>query len=160
MKIFINNTSHFESGNNKEIESFYTAAKIQPILATKSFIRTLDISECERSEITKLESKNVKLTLDDALQIVAKVTNKTSSEILISKRGHRNVARSLYVYICRKVLGYPLSEIASYLTNCHYSTLSSIVTSFEKHMLISQDAESLLKICLLEVNNKHQPNPS
>jgi len=141
-----------EIGNDVIIKEFYSSEKIKPILSTDNFLKNLNIGPVKSTEITVTERLAVKWSLSEILNVVKKVTGETHEGIVRSTRGHKNIPRSLFIYLSRKIAGHKLNSIADCLSNCHYSTISRALVQFEMSLMNDENLNSLKSICVMELN--------
>ncbi|MDQ2995058.1 MAG: transposase [Pseudomonadota bacterium] len=157
--IFEQYKKYTEAGNDPYIEKFYSSEKIKPILGTKEFIRNLNITKSSSGEIADSEYLSIKITLSTIMESIEKMTGKSKDSIMRSARGQSNDLRSAFIYLSRKIAGHRITDIAIYLSNCHYSTVSAALSRFEKKLTSSDDLQSLIAICKMEIFRIVKSNP-
>ena len=59
--------------------------------------------------------------------VVSRVYGIKEKDLFYSRRGHRNEARNVVIYLARRLRGDRLKEIGGAFKICQYSTVSSIV---------------------------------
>jgi len=138
------------AGNSKEIIDFYSSKRLKPFLASKSFIKKLNISSCSSDELTNL-NKHLRLSLVEILSVVSIVTGVNESQIRKLQRGKINIPRALFIFLCRKISGYKLIEIALFLGNTHYTTISTVLKHFESKLIKQPDVKSFVAVSILKM---------
>lgn len=139
------------AGNDASINEFYSTENVKPVLATKEFIKNLNIEPSESSKEIDLKFVEMKVSLNVILNVVEKISGASKEKITRSARGQKNTLRCLFIYLSRNITGYKINDIAKFLSDCHYSTVSASLSRFEKRIASSQELRSLVALCKMEL---------
>jgi len=108
----------------------YEGQQSAPLLGTKPFIEGLRKLLQERMASFKEvpeANRYVYSELETCLKVVGEVYGMKRGELLTSRRGRRNEARAMAIYMGRKMAGMKYEEIARVFKVSGYSAVSSVV---------------------------------
>jgi len=112
------------------VKSFYERAQWLPVLGSSRFIerlkRWIGKKQISTQEVPQAKAY-VQPSLKACLQAVMRVYGKSEAEIKRSRRGERNEARAIAIYVCRRLAGMREGEIAAAFGVSGYSAVSSAV---------------------------------
>ena len=112
------------------VQSFYASERRGPVLGTQPFIDRLRRRIRQRAgALREVPEAKAYLRPDAAtcLRIVRQVYGTDREVLLSSRRGRRNEARSMAMYVCRQLGGMKLQDIASLFGVGGYSTVRSVI---------------------------------
>lgn len=119
------------------VKSFYEGAQWLPVLGSERFIerlkRWIGRKQPDTKEVPQAKAY-VQPNLGACLQAVMRVYGKSESEIKRSRRGERNEARAIAIYVCRKLAGMREEEIAEVFGVSGYSAVSSVVGRMQEQI--------------------------
>lgn len=110
--------------------------RISPILGSKYFMSDIKlkyISDSIRTEIPQLRMllKNLSQDPENIIQIVSKYFNITPAEIKKYRRGYKNMARMLTIYLIKRFTKLNYQEISDQFENLSPSGISNIYKKIE-----------------------------
>jgi len=121
--------------SSKEVQELFRAKK-QPVIygsdGFKEKVKKLFSKQEVESEIP--ESKVLVYETEQIIRSVCKFYEIGKAELFITRRGFTNEARSMAVFLIRRLRGETLDCIANYFKIKKYSSVSSIVTRFQQSL--------------------------
>ena len=121
--------------SSKEVQELFRAKK-QPVIygsdGFKEKVKKLFSKQEVESEIP--ENKVLVYETEQIIRIVCKFYEIGKAELFITRRGFTNEARSMAVFLIRRLRGETLDCIANYFKIKKYSSVSSIVTRFQQSL--------------------------
>ncbi len=147
-------TMYMSEGNDPLMEEFYSRKTVKSILGSNKFIKNLKIKKPESKEISDYEYFNNKLPLLVIADVIAKVTQQSPENVKQSCPGKSNQFRNIFIYLSRHMFSYKVTEIAKFLSNRHYSGISSTLKSFQKKLSKSKELLALVAICKMQLEFK------
>jgi putative transposase len=125
------------SETDEPTQSFYRSAQWLPVMGSKGFVEKVRRWVGRRSGELKEVPQAKRYIRPDAktcLDVVGRVYGRGEEELKRSRRGERNEARSMAMYVCRKVAGMKQEEIAKEFGLGGYSGVSSVVERVQAEM--------------------------
>jgi REP element-mobilizing transposase RayT len=122
--------SFMRSKVEKPLETFYRARRRLPVLGSEGFIERvrgwLKKKQGDFKEMPEAKSY-VRADSESCLKAVGRVYEMNREELLRSRRGQRNEARAMGMYVCRRMAGMKHEEIAKVFGVGGYSAVSSVI---------------------------------
>lgn len=112
------------------VEAFYQAACTRPMLGSGEFIEGIRAKlKRKPTDVKEVPEAKAYLRPDSktCLEIVARVYGSGTEELLRSRRGRRNEARAMAMYVCRRMAGMKHEAIAQVFGVGGYSAVSSVI---------------------------------
>lgn len=138
---------HIAAGMKKDIKQWRMELYSDCVLGKESFIRKVK-EEFRKKRIKKEVVLSANLKDEDKAEKLLKAVceeYKIGTEGLRGKRGSKNEARKIGIYLlCRKT-GLSNKEIAKFFDNIHYSTISHMRERVEKDVRLKRIADRILK---------------
>lgn len=141
----------------EEINEIFGGQKQPPIFGCEIF--KIKIKKLFSTGISEAEVPESKILLPEITMIVQTICDYyqiSRDELLFSKRGITNEPRHMAIFLIRRLRGEKLMTIADYFHVNKYSSISSIITRFQKRLAndkkLSNKHEDILKL-LYEVND-------
>ena len=129
--------AYMRSKVEEEVESFYLMDKLKPILGSRDFLEEIGrrLRKGER-DFRGVSGAREYLRVDwrKCLMEVGKFYDMNRRELMGSRRGRRNEARGMAMYLCRKHCGLSLEEISRVFRVKGSSTVSSVVGRIQADM--------------------------
>jgi len=117
--------------------SFYGSVQWAPVMGSKIFVekirRWIGKKPKDMKQIPQAKSY-IRPDLKTCLEIVGRVYGREEKELRRSRRGERNEARSMAMYICRKMSGMGHEAIAKEFGIGGYSAVSSVIGRTESEL--------------------------
>jgi len=129
--------NYMKSEIDEPIKTFYSGSRWNPILGSKEFLESI------RKKIKGFEKKTKEIpeartyiqpTLETCLRAVTRVYGVREAEIKRVRRGQRNEARAMGIFVCRRIGGMKLEEIAKEFGMDGYSGVSSVIGRMGREM--------------------------
>jgi len=121
-----------------ESESFLekmNLKKLPSVLGEQAFVRMIKDKFFERKRHIEVpESKRLAPSADRIINAVCMNYGMDEAQLLLAKRGTKNEARSLAIYLFRYMRGASLNDIGKTFDISSYSTVSSIIERFKARM--------------------------
>lgn len=113
----------------ESVESFYESRRWAPALGSKRFIESLRERLRGRpiKEVVPEARSYLRPDIETCLQVVGQVYGVEEEELLKSRRGQHNEARTLAMYVGRKIAGMKHEDLAKVFGVSGYSAVSSAV---------------------------------
>lgn len=112
------------------VKSFYESGRGLPVLGSKNFIESirglLRKKPVDLKEIPEAKPYS-RPDLTSCLAAVKRVYGVGEEALMRSRRGQRNEARAMAMYLCRKLIGMKHEEIAKVFGVGGYSAVSSVM---------------------------------
>ncbi len=118
------------SAVEEPVRSFYESRRWMPVLGTKNFHERLGRRVRKKEAgLTEVPEAKAYLRPDvrTCLEAVGQVYGRGREELFRSRRGQRNEARAMAMYVCRRLAGMKLKEIAKLFGVGGYSAVSSVI---------------------------------
>jgi len=112
------------------VRSFYGSRRWLPVLGSKDFHERLRERVRKREAgFTEVPEAKAYLRPDAStcLEAVRQVYGRRREELLRGRRGQRNEARAMAIYVCRRLAGMKLEDIAKLFGVAGYSAVSSVI---------------------------------
>ncbi|TAJ76768.1 transposase [bacterium] len=112
------------------LKSFYDNKRWVPVLGSKAFIESIRGQVRKRQTNLKEVPEAKPYIRPDCracLDVVERAYGSTNDELMRSRRGQRNEARAMAMYLCRRVAGMKHEEIAKVFGLGGYSAVSSVI---------------------------------
>ncbi len=119
------------------VRSFYENKRWLPVLGSKDFHERLRRRVRKREAgLTEVPEAKAYLRPDAStcLEVVGQVHGRTREDLLRSRRGQRNEARAMAMYVCRRLVGMKLEEIAKLFGVGGYSGVSSVIGRMKEQL--------------------------
>ncbi len=119
------------------VRSFYENKRWLPVLGSKDFHERLRRRVRKREAgLTEVPEAKAYLRPDAStcLEVVGQVHGRTREDLLRSRRGQRNEARAMAMYMCRRLAGMKLEEIAKLFGVGGYSGVSSVIGRMKQQL--------------------------
>jgi putative transposase len=128
-----------ESGKDEDVDRFYRATPLGPILGSNKFCRRIDellVTPRRDREVPARAQVRPKPSIDVIVRMVSMVFGVLEEDLLNLARGRksRGLARGAVAYLSRRVAGYGLSEIARCLRYDSYAGAASSLRRLESKM--------------------------
>jgi putative transposase len=113
----------------QSIKAFYASEQALPVLGSKGFWERIRSWMGGRAQTLKdvPQVKRISPDLTSCFKAVMQVYGKPEEALKRSRRGERNEARAMAMYVCRKMAGMKEEEIAKAFHLSGYSALSSAI---------------------------------
>jgi REP element-mobilizing transposase RayT len=113
------------SGNEESLKQYYQSQRQSPILGSEQFIeRVRQPAGAGTKEHARYERQVVQVGPERVISEIARQYNVTREEIFRGKRGRKNEARKVAMYLVRRCCDRTLTEVASYFGSCSYAAVS------------------------------------
>ena len=139
--------NYVENGNDNELDNFYASTKFNPVLGDNNFRELIDNyinKHSLSSEIVGADNIIIPPSISSILEAVS-LYYKIEIQTITKRSRQKLPARSAAIYICRKVGGYRLSEIADVMGGMIYTGISKSVCRSEQNKILLQDIGIITK---------------
>lgn len=135
-----------EGGVDPETRKFYEQLKQPPILGSERFINKMKRRFRPDKEISEQKRVSKPVSMSRLVTLTAQAFKTDKNDLLqtMRGRGHTNIARTMAMYLSRKVAGYPLNEIADYFGLKSYGSVSSQLYRFKQVLEQEEDTRKKL----------------
>ena len=119
------------------VRSFYESKRWLPVLGSQDFHERLRRRVRKREAgLTEVPEAKAYLRADarTCLEVVGQVYGRTREDLLRSRPGQRNEARAVAMYVCRRLAGMKLEEIAKLFGVGGYSGVSSVIGRMKEQL--------------------------
>lgn len=126
-----------KAGVEPAIDDFYNRRKLGPLLGGKEFLQRVKdkMGERARARDDIPESRLVFAPeVDQIVKATGRVYGKSIEELLKRRRGVRNDARAMAIYLCRALGGHKLSVVAQAVGLKNYSSTSSAYLGMKRRI--------------------------
>jgi len=148
------------SGNKEKLLEFYSSKRRSPILADEGFIFRVKRGRPSISrEHVRYETKILKPSVSSVIKAVADIYQVSEEALFQGRRGKRNEARQVAMYLIRELCDSTLSEVADIFSLGSYGSVggasSVIERRAESDRTLRRRIEELRKIvCSTMIQNK------
>ncbi|MFQ5839326.1 MAG: transposase [Candidatus Methylomirabilales bacterium] len=119
------------------VKLFYESRRWMPVLGTKRFVgrmrKRVRKGQTDIREVPEVKAY-IRPDLKTCLEVVTKAYECGEHDLLRSRRGQRNEARAMAMYVCRRMAGMKQEEIAQVFGVGGYSAVSSTVGRIQVKM--------------------------
>lgn len=122
-------------GDSQKIEQFFEKKHLPAILGDDSFVERIKrkyFNEKHHDEVP--ESKVLAPDMNAIKQAVCSVYRKSPEDLRVSRRGGKNEARNVAIYLIRQYTGETLTRIGREFNISKYTTVSSAVLKIGKEL--------------------------
>ncbi|MFQ5883230.1 MAG: transposase [Candidatus Methylomirabilales bacterium] len=126
-----------KSAVDKPVRLFYESERRLPVLGSTQFRDRLRRRVRKRApDLTEVSAAKAYVRPDamTCLTVVGQVYGTGRGELLRSRRGQRNEARAVAIYVCRRLAGMKLEEIGKLFGMEGYSAVSSVIGRTEREV--------------------------
>ncbi len=126
------------------VRAFYESRRWLPVLGSKDLHKRLRKRVRKReASLTEVPEAKAYLRPDAStcLEVVGQVYGRTREDLLRSRPGQRNEARAVAMYVCRRLAGMKLEEIAKLFGVGGYSAVGSVIGRM-KEQLVERGGET------------------
>jgi REP element-mobilizing transposase RayT len=120
------------------LETFYRSGRMLPVLGSDIFIERvrgwLKKKPVDFKEVPEAKSY-LRADCETCLKAVGRVYGMDREELLQSRRGQRNEARAMGMYVCRRMAGMKHEAIAKIFGVGGYSAVSSVIGRTQAEMI-------------------------
>ncbi|MBI4669620.1 MAG: transposase [Elusimicrobia bacterium] len=128
-----------EAGIDEEMEKFYASKRPHPVLGGNKFsawVKSHGYVEPQKNKIQFSESILARPpSLGRILNIVSQAYEIPLSAIVASQRGRSNEARFVAIYLCKRLSGKSLEEIANNFGRCTDKAVSKAAHAIERSLV-------------------------
>ncbi len=144
---------YMQSKVEKEIEQYYKAKQVGPILGTERFKEWIKAKHWKRQTEKEIpQRRQMAMGMDAYIALLSEVYEIEKEAIVQGKRGLKNESRQIGMYLCREMGGYSHKEIAKTFGLGSYSTVSSVCAVIRERL----KKDKALSQRIQTVNNKLQ----
>jgi len=136
-----------QCGVDDATADFYSKTSLKPVFGTERFKSKLKSLVKINREIPESKAINKPTTIDCVIEIVSQYYQCDKEVIVAPSRGQKNEARSVAVYLSKKLTLSKLNEIAFKFNYKSYEAVASVIASFEKKL--TDDRELKVRIELI-----------
>ncbi len=118
------------SDSEDPVRAFYEAKRTGPVLGSRHFIdRMREQIGKKHADLTEVPQAKpcVRLVWKTCVEVVRRVYGIGEGDLTASRRGQRNEARAMAMYLCRTMAGMKHDEIAKVFGAGGYSAVSSVI---------------------------------
>jgi len=128
------------SGNEEALVKFYSSKKLAPLLGNNDFITR--IREGRTSffieEHTRYETEALRLQISSMLRDIATLYRVSEASLLYGKRGTRNEARQVAMYLVKELCNKSLHTIAELFSLRSYGGVCAACSVIEKQLTVDR----------------------
>jgi putative transposase len=140
-------------GVDEELEAFYTAASVGPVLGTQTFIDSLAVARLDDPEIPQRHAFERVPEISRIIEVVSEVFGVPTATV-VRADGQRNDARAVAIWLCRRPGGLALRPIAHHFGLSHYTAVS--VTCRRLRERLEQDKTLAMRLEVARVRLVHE----
>lgn len=127
------------SGNEEALVKFYSSKKLAPLLGSNDFINKIRERRASFSEEhTRYETVALRPRVSSVLRDIAKLYHVSEETLLHGKRGRRNEARQVAMYLVRELCNKSLHTIAELFSLGSYGGVGAACSVIEKQLTVDR----------------------
>lgn len=119
-----------ENNNDNELDNFYASSKYNPALGNVEFCKLIDEikSHSLSAEIVGADRIRKPPTMEEIINYASQYFGVERNSIIKINRISGNIPRQIVIYVCRKLGGKSLKEIAGSIGNINYKGVSKAIS--------------------------------
>ena len=127
------------SGNEEALVKFYSSKRLAPLLGSNDFINRIREGRASFSEEhTRYETGALRPQVSSVLRDIAKLYQVSEESLLHGKRGKRNEARQVAMYLVRELCNKSLNNIAELFSLGSYGSVGAACSVIEKQLKVDR----------------------
>jgi len=127
------------SGNEEALVKFYSRKRLAPLLGSNDFIaRIWEGGASFSGEHTRYETGALRPRVSSVLRDIATLYHVSEASLLHGKRGRRNEARQVAMYLVRELCNKSLHTIAELFSLGSYGGVGAACSVIEKQLTVDR----------------------